>query len=223
MSNAVEPFPYEIHDLDEEIIEKYPGTLRNYFRISKSDRTMYGFLVFRGQILYLVRNPKDVCVSTYLLMNTFTVLGPTVEFETFWEKFKQGLVFTTPYFEHVKEGWKLRNHENVLFLNYDEHTKDMRQTILEVADFLEKKLTDQDLNTLENHLKIENFRKNKAVNNDHLKVIGVMKNSDDGFIRKGKVGGWRDYFKGNLNVEADKWIEENLRNTDLEFIQPADN
>ncbi|RZB41349.1 Sulfotransfer 1 domain containing protein, partial [Asbolus verrucosus] len=127
----------------------------------------------------------------YLLMSAFSTIGINIDFETFWNEFKEGLG---------------------LYIS-----KDIKQTILEVADFLGKKITDEELDTLENHLKIDNFRKNKSVNNDHLKVLGLMKNLNNSFIRKGKVGGWRDYFSDNLNVEADIWIEENLKDTDLEL------
>lgn len=35
------------------------------------------------------------------------------------------------------------------------------------------------------------------------------------FIRKGIVGGWKDYFTEEMLKEADDWIDENLKDTDL--------
>lgn len=32
-------------------------------------------------------------------------------------------VTLTPYFEHVKEAWELRNHPNMLFLFYEDLSK----------------------------------------------------------------------------------------------------
>ncbi|XP_026685332.1 uncharacterized protein LOC113470812 [Diaphorina citri] len=36
-------------------------------------------------------------------------------------------------------------------------------------------------------------------------------------LRQGKSGGWKSKFSSELNMQADKWIEENLRNTDIRF------
>lgn len=73
------------------------------------------------------------------------------------------------------------------------------------------------MDTLENHLKIENFRNNKSVNFDVLKQLGILNNGEEGFVRKGENGGWKNDFTPELSKRADKWIEENLKNTDLRF------
>lgn len=33
----------------------------------------------------------------------------------------------------------------------------------------------------------------------------------------GKAGGWSDYFDEEMTAEANKWIADNLRDTDLRF------
>lgn len=75
----------------------------------------------------------------------------------------------------------------------------------------------EELDKLENHLKIDNFRNNKSVNFDVYKQIGILRGGEASFIRKGKTGDWRDYFTYELNARADKWIEENLKTTSLRF------
>jgi len=55
-----------------------------------------------------------------------------------------------------------------------------------VADFLDKKLTDDQLTTLTEHLRFDNFKKNESVNNEVGKKMGWM-NPDGKFIRKGKL------------------------------------
>lgn len=37
------------------------------------------------------------------------------------------------------------------------------------------------------------------------------------FVRKGKNGEWKNEFGEETNIKADKWIEENLKGTDLRF------
>ena len=67
------------------------------------------------------------------------------------------------------------------------------------------------MQVLKEHIKIDNFRKNDAVNGrppPGAVPDEVRKNWN--FIRKGKVGGWKDYFnkEETLNKFND-WVEEN--------------
>ena len=64
--------------------------------------------------------------------------------------------------------------------------QNLRGEIQKAADFLGTKLTEEDLDKLENHLHISSFEKNEAVNNERLKMIGIA-NEGGKFIRKGKI------------------------------------
>lgn len=86
-----------------------------------------------------------------------------------------------------------------------------------MAGFLDTKLDEEELESLEDHLRIENFRKNSSVNYDILKELGILVQGEQGFVRNGKTDGWKEYFKGELNDRANKWIADNLKNTDIRF------
>lgn len=53
-----------------------------------------------------------------------------------------------------------------------------------MASFLDKQLSQEQLDKLTEHLRFENFEKNESVNNEFGKKIGIM-NLDGKFIRKG--------------------------------------
>ena len=40
---------------------------------------------------------------------------------------------------------------------------------------------------------------------------------EDIFIREGKSQAWHGMFSPELNAKANRWIEENLKDTDLQF------
>jgi len=42
-------------------------------------------------------------------------------------------------------------------------------------------------------------------------------NPDETFIRKGKVGDWKNYMSEKVSAKFDKFTEENLKGTDLAF------
>lgn len=53
-----------------------------------------------------------------------------------------------------------------------------------MADFLDKKLNEEEINRLCDHLSIDNFKKNKSVNFEEMREIGVLAKGES-FIRKG--------------------------------------
>lgn len=60
----------------------------------------------------------------------------------------------------------------------------MPTTIRRVADFYNKKLTEEQIAAMCDHLSFENFKKNPAVNFEDVKPIGVIAENES-FIRKG--------------------------------------
>lgn len=93
--------------------------------------------------------------------------------------------------------------------------QNLRLSMEKVSAFLGKKYTSSQYETLAEHLKIDNFKKNPSLNVKYLRDLKVL--SDDVFVRAGKTGGWRDYFDDDLNARADKWIQENIKDTDIQF------
>ncbi|KOB65306.1 Sulfotransferase, partial [Operophtera brumata] len=94
---------------------------------------------------------------------------------------------------------------------------DLPAAIRRISTFLNKSYSDEQIKGLCEHMKFENFQKNEAVNLDFLKEFDVFVPFEQSFIRKGKTGGWRDYFDEAMTKEAFSWIEDNLRDTDLRF------
>lgn len=117
-----------------------------------------------------------------------------------------------PYWEHVLDAWNHRNDENVLFIFYENLKLEMEQTLRNVANFLGKSLRDVDLPALLNHLDFDNFKSNSAVN--YKLDEQNVENSD--LIRRGKIGG-NPEMTNELSEKFDRWIEENLKDSDLRF------
>ncbi|XP_038215329.1 sulfotransferase family cytosolic 1B member 1-like [Zerene cesonia] len=172
-------------------------------------------LLDTAKVVYVARDPRDAAVSFYYLSKTFG--GAPKDFKTYWNYFIRGLHHYLPVFEHVKEAWNMRHHPNLLFLFYEELSKDLPAVIRRVADFLGKEMTQEQVMKLADHLNFSNFKDNASFNNVDFGHPSIVFDQQAPFIRKGKVGGWRDHFDDEMVEQADRWLKENLADTDLRY------
>nr|XP_026494933.1 sulfotransferase family cytosolic 1B member 1 [Vanessa tameamea] len=178
-------------------------------------------LLDTAKVIYVARDPRDVAVSFFHLNKSMRTQGYIGDFKTYWQFFIKDLHHWTPYFEHLKESWAKRHHPNMMFLFYEELSKDLRAAVERVSKFFGKQFTEKQYDQLCDHLSIENFKVNKSVNYDVMRELGILIPGQATFIRNGKTGGWRDYFDDETTAEADKWISDNLRDTDFRFPHMA--
>ncbi|XP_036149399.1 sulfotransferase 1E1 isoform X2 [Monomorium pharaonis] len=167
------------------------------------------------KVVYVARNPKDVATSWYFLNKAIKTQGYIGDFAMFWNYFENGLTPWAPYWTHLKEAWNLKDSKNLLFMFYEEITYDLPKAIKKIAKFLCKEYTDEEILKLAEYLDINNFKNNPMVNSSELKACKIIK--ENNFVRNGVNGDWKNIFTPELNAKADKWIEENLKDTDLRF------
>ncbi|XP_063222855.1 sulfotransferase 1B1-like isoform X2 [Bacillus rossius redtenbacheri] len=169
------------------------------------------------KVVYVARNPLDVVVSGYHHNRRFELVGYKGDFPKYWNCFKKDLVMFSPYWAHVTEAWGKRHSPNMLFLFYEDIVKDMRAAIRRVADFLGTQVTEEQVAALAAHLHIDTFRKNPAIEPNSQRLVGLVNQDAQDFVRKGKTGGWTEEFTPEIVVEAENWMKENLSKTDLRF------
>jgi len=170
-----------------------------------------------ARVIYVARNPKDVAVSYYHHNKLLKLHGYSGDFDKYWSYFENNLLVYSPYWEHIMEGWSRKDHSNVLFLFYEDMLNDLPGNIRKIAKFLDKPITDDQLEKLRKHLQIDNFRKAVTVHKD-IGIKGAYNDSAESFIRKGTSGGHKEYTP-ELEKRVNDWIENRLSTTDLRFPQ----
>ncbi|XP_063822183.1 sulfotransferase 1C4-like [Ostrinia nubilalis] len=165
-------------------------------------------LLDTAKVVYVARDPRDAVVSYYHHHKLFHFMGYTGDFKQYWEYFIQNKSFIN----------LTRNHPNLLFLFYEDMLKDLPKAVRQVAEFLGKTMTDEQVSRLCDRLKLDNFKKNPMLNfNVGGRDLGWITKKDRTFIRKGKSGDWREHFDEQMTAQAQRWIADNLRGTDLRF------
>jgi len=164
----------------------------------------------KPKIVYTARNPKDLCVSYYHYCKLLH--GINGDFEQFVELFLGGHTPMGSYWQHVLPFWKRSYDDNVLFIKYEDMINDLPAVVRRCAQFLNvsKLLNETSMKHICNHLQFDSMRSNEAIN-----LQKILPQRDSKFIRKGKIGDWKNHMTDEMSARFDAWSEENLRGSGL--------
>ncbi|XP_077982727.1 amine sulfotransferase-like [Glandiceps talaboti] len=201
-------------DLDKMTSPRLLTTHLNYDELPKQLATK------KPKIVYVARNPKDMLVS----FHNFAKVMPSVAgkkydlFDEFLDDFYDGkLEGIHGWHTHVLHWWERRHEDNVIFLKYEDVKQDFNGTIRKLADFLGVDLDGEATQRVADHCSIESMKKNPQAQKAHfMEKFGIDQQSSP-FVRKGKVGGWKDIFTVAQNERFDQLYEEWMKGSDLEF------
>jgi len=170
----------------------------------------------QAKYIYIARNPKDVAVSYYHHMCAFKIFEFSGSWDEFFDLYLAGRVPFGSWFDHVLGWWKHKDAENVLFLKYEDLSSNLHEEVQKIARFI---LTDiPPASVLEEVVKqcsFDSMKENPAAN---FSWAENSRHSDQPkFMRKGKVGDWRNYFTTEQNVAFDALYAEQMKDSGLEF------
>uniref|UniRef100_A0AAY4AJW5 Sulfotransferase n=1 Tax=Denticeps clupeoides TaxID=299321 RepID=A0AAY4AJW5_9TELE len=170
----------------------------------------------KGKVIYVARNPKDVLVSFYHFHDFGVFLETPKDFNDFYEKFMDGQVFGSSWFEHIKAYHTHRDEMNFLYITYEEMIQDLRSVVKRICAFLEKDLTDLEIDNVVEHSRFDSMRHNNKAN--YRTVSDQIFNHKKGtFLRKGSVGDWKNHFTVAQSEHFDKVFKEEMKDIPLFF------
>nr|XP_039252799.1 amine sulfotransferase-like [Styela clava] len=174
----------------------------------------------KAKIIYIYRNPKDQTVSWYHFSRKvphaksqqFKDLYPD-NWEQFIDNYFSGKMPTELrqgewYPDHIKSWCKHKDDENVMFVSYEDLSKDILSEVRKVARYLGEELTDEEILSICEKSSFEYMKKSST---------GTPLQDIYELFRKGKVGNWKDYFTSEQSEKVDRIIKEKLSGTDVEF------
>mmetsp|Transcript_9098 Transcript_9098/g.20564 ORF Transcript_9098/g.20564 Transcript_9098/m.20564 type:complete len:298 (-) Transcript_9098:120-1013(-) len=148
-----------------------------------------------AKYIYVTRNPKDCVVSFYHHTVGFPQHYDFAEgkFDTYFKLFLEGKVDHGDYFDFLRQSLDHKNDPNVLFLRYEKMRENTRESILQIASFLDdyiypaKLLADDEkiLKLVMEHSSLDSMKKDP-------RRWCSDRTGHQPFIRKGSTGGWKE-------------------------------
>jgi len=175
-------------------------------------------LTQKAKVIYVSRTPHDAMVSYFHHSRDFASFDFIGNISTFATMFMNNQVMYGPYFPHVEGAWNSK--DKLLFVWYEEMKRDLATVVRRVEEFLGVSLDADKLDDLLNHLHIDCFRLNPAVNLEKVKMLGGLFKQNGAFIRKGKCGGWVEEMSEVDQAQVDKftsWVTTNTQLTGIIF------
>ncbi|XP_075815347.1 amine sulfotransferase-like isoform X2 [Microtus pennsylvanicus] len=170
-------------------------------------------------ILYIYRNPKDVLTSYFHYSNLVIVFEASDTIETFMQAFLDGRVLGSNWFDHIRSWYEHRHDFNIMFLSYEDMKKDLRGSVLKICSFLEKELSEEDVDAVVRQATFQNMKSDPRANYEDIikKEIGT-RNNEGTFLRKGTIGDWKHHLTVDQNERFDRIFNRNMKNIPLKFI-----
>lgn len=191
--------------------------LRNYTgKELKADN--YG----RAKIVLLARDPRDTAVSQYFqwkhrirrrkkIINDY----PLGDMEIY--EFIAGDAAGVPKVIRFLNGWakEIDRFPHFMLLKYEDLRADNAGHLRQVLEFLGQSPSDAEIDDAVTHASMENMRRQEAENAGKLLANTRLKpgdaNDPSSFkVRRGKVGGWRDYLSPQEAEAIDRMVQSEL-------------
>eukprot|EP00116_Pleurobrachia_bachei_P003560 sb/3463822/ len=155
--------------------------------------------------IFCYRNPKDVVCSYYnhmarVFIGHYCYTGTLDRF--YKEVFsKPGISENGDYFDHLT-GWLEQQHrENILFVTYEAMVEDLEREIKRIVGFLGLDCPADKISRITSSSMFSSMAVNPYVN--YTWRDGSIKAAGSKFIRKGKVGSWKEELNEEYSKELD--------------------
>ena len=111
------------------------------------------------RIIYIQRDPKDVCVSMFEYYKSCKWINFKGDFNTFFNLFMYGKLMYDRWDKHI-QSFKNADH-NILFITYEDLINNKKQTILDIIKYLELNISSK---KIKNIVKVTDFKYMKKKN-----------------------------------------------------------
>ena len=158
------------------------------------------------KVIICIRNPKDTLISYYHFYRMNSMLGNFKgTWDEFFELYEVKHLIYGDYFQWYVSWLQHLDKANVMLIKYEDMHHKLPDVINDVSEFLGKRLPEHVTDDVIQHLTFDSMSSNDAVNHKNRTTFDQKISP---FMRKGKIGDWKNYLTEAQSALVDKTYKE---------------
>ncbi|KAG8002581.1 Cytosolic sulfotransferase 2 [Nibea albiflora] len=167
------------------------------------------------RMVYVARNAKDNVVSYFHFDRMNKVQPEPGDWNSYLHRFMEGKVVFGSWHDHVNGWWKKKqSYSKLHYMFYEDMIEDTGREIDKLCSFLGLSPSVEEKKRITDGVQFDNMKKNDMANYSTLTIMDFKVSP---FMRKGKVGDWKNHFTAAQNEEFDEDYEKKMKDSTLQF------
>ncbi|XP_015804707.1 sulfotransferase 2B1 [Nothobranchius furzeri] len=163
----------------------------------------------KTKVIYVMRDPKDVLVSSFYYHQMANFLEDPGTFDEFMKKFLEGRVQYGKWTNHVK-GWRHTElGDRIMYITYEEMVQDLPASVRRISDFLCCNVSDDVIHNIAEQSSFMSMKSKDMSNVSHAPKE-YLDSTKSTFLRKGIVGDWKNHFSSEQETHFTSVIDKEL-------------
>ncbi|XP_068199543.1 cytosolic sulfotransferase 1-like isoform X2 [Antennarius striatus] len=167
------------------------------------------------KIFYVARNAKDNVVSYFHFDRMLMIQPDPGDWNSYLKRFMEGKVLFGSWYDHVNGWWKKKQtYSNLHYMFYEDMTEDTEGEIDKLCSFLGLSPSVEEKKQIRGEVHFDSMKKNNMANYSSFPTMDFKISK---FMRKGKVGDWKNHFTVAQNEEFDEDYKNKMKDPTLQF------
>ncbi|XP_005755911.1 cytosolic sulfotransferase 1-like [Pundamilia nyererei] len=153
---------------------------------------------------------------SYFHFDRMNVVEPEAgEWNNYFHRFLEGQMVFGSWYDHVNGWWKKKQtYSNIHYMFYEDMIEDTEREIDKLCSFLGLSRSAEEKKMISGGVQFDNMKKNEMAN---YSTAPVMDFKISPFMRKGKVGDWKNHFTVAQNEVFDEDYKKKMKDPTLQF------
>ncbi len=181
-------------------------------------KTHAGFdnLVYRpdARYIWVVRDPKDVFVSSYHFIKSVTLGGLMPTPDQWLDLYLSPDTPFGPWANHLESGWRNRHRDNVLFLTYEEMKADLPAAVARIAALMRVALSPEEIESV---VEQSSYQHMKSIGHKFDMIEMPWTNPRGAMVRRGERGSAGEMLSPLQQQRVDDYWRNELRRLGSDF------